>query len=379
MVRVNLMMRVKTVFIFFLSTLFFLYVSTSSADEFLQRNISLPPGFSINIYADGVPDARSMALSPNNVLFVGSRKAGKVYAVIDKDKNFIADEVITIAKGLNLPNGVAFLDGDLYVAEVHRIIKFTDIEKHLHNPPKRKIVFGTLPDKKWHGWKFVKFGPDEKLYVPIGAPCNVCETGDTPFGTITRMSKEGENFEIYARGVRNSVGFDWHPETRELWFTDNGRDMLGDNLPPDELNHAPRAGLHFGFPYLHGSNVVDPDFGKKSSNLHFTKPAQELGPHVASLGMQFYTGTMFPKEYVNQIFIAEHGSWNRSEPIGYRLSIVRLKNSKPISYEVFAQGWLQKNRVLGRPVDIEIMHDGSLLVSDDYSGRIYRIVYSKSP
>ena len=369
----------KVAFIFSSSFFSLLYVATLHADEILERNISLPPGFSISTYAENVPNARSMALSPNNILFVGTRKIGKVYAVIDKDGDFVADEVITIAKGLNMPNGVAFLDGDLYVAEVHRIIKFTDIEKRLHNPPKREIVFGTLPDKKWHGWKFVKFGPDGKLYVPIGAPCNVCETGDTPFGTITRMTKDGAGFEIYARGVRNSVGFDWHPVTRELWFTDNGRDMLGDNLPPDELNHAPRGGLHFGFPYLHGSNVIDPEFGNKSLDINFTKPTQELGPHVASLGMQFYTGRMFPKEYVNQIFIAEHGSWNRSEPIGYRLSVVSLENSKPISYEVFAQGWLQKNRVLGRPVDIEIMHDGSMLISDDYSGRIYRIVYSKNP
>ena len=361
--------------IYFIGFILNLSPSACYADEFLQKNISLPPGFSINIYADNVPDARSMALSPDNVLFVGSRKAGKVYAVIDKDEDFIADEVITIAQDLNMPNGVAFSDGDLYVAEIHRIIKFSDIEKRLRNPPKREIVFGTLPDKKWHGWKFVKFGPDGKLYVPIGAPCNICETKDTSFGTISRMTKEGEDFEIYARGVRNSVGFDWHPVTRELWFTDNGRDMLGDNLPPDELNHAPRAGLHFGFPYLHGSNVSDPDFGKRTVNLEFTKPAQELGPHVASLGMQFYTGSMFPKEYINHIFIAEHGSWNRSEPIGYRISVVRLKNSIPISYEVFAQGWLQKDQVFGRPVDVEIMHDGSLLVSDDYSGKIYRITY----
>ena len=356
-----------------------LYVSTCSADDFLKRNISLPPGFSINIYADNVPNARSMALSSNNILFVGTMKSGNVYAVIDKDNDFVADEVITIAHGLNMPNGVAIQDGDLYVAEIHRIIKFTDIEKRLHNPGKPEIVFGDLPKKKWHGWKFIKFGPDEKLYVPIGAPCNVCEPEDNLFGTITRMNKDGSGFEIFASGVRNSVGFDWHPETRELWFTDNGRDMLGDDLPPDELNNAPRAGLHFGFPYLHGSNVIDPEFGNKPVDLNFTNPAQELGPHVASLGMQFYTGRMFPAKYYNQIFIAEHGSWNRSEPIGYRISVVKLENSKPISYEVFAEGWLQKNRTLGRPVDLEIMGDGSLLVSDDHSGKIYRITFRKTP
>ena len=371
------MIRLKAILIFFVTTLSFIYISTCYAAEHL-KNISLPPGFSISVYADNIPNARSMALSPNNILFVGSRNAGKVYAVIDSNHDYKADEVITIADGLYMPNGVAFHDGDLYVAEIHRIIKFTDIEKRLRNPAKREIVFGTLPNKKWHGWKFIKFGPDGNLYIPIGAPCNVCEPEDKLFGTITRMNKDGSGFEIFASGIRNSVGFDWHPETRELWFTDNGRDLLGDDLPPDELNHAPQEGLHFGFPYLHGSNVIDPEFGNNAENLNFTKPAQELGPHVASLGMQFYTGRMFPAEYVNQIFIAEHGSWNRSEPIGYRISLVRLENSKAVSYEVFAQGWLQKNKILGRPVDLEIMQDGSLLISDDYSGRIYRIVYTKT-
>ena len=361
---------------------FFIFIailsaSVCNANESLRRNISLPQGFSISIYADNVPNARSMALSPNNILFVGTRKIGRVYAVIDTDNDFVADEVITIAKGLNMPNGVAFHDGDLYVAEIHRIIKFSGIEKRLRNPGKPEIVFDGLPNKKWHGWKFIKFGPDGKLYVPIGAPCNVCEPDEDLFSTITRMNKDGSDFEIFARGVRNSVGFDWHPETMELWFTDNGRDMLGDDLPPDELNHAPRAGLHFGFPYLHGSNDIDPEFGSKYVPVTFTKPVQNLGPHVASLGMQFYTGSMFPAEYFQQIFIAEHGSWNRSIPIGYRITLVTLENSKPISYKVFAAGWLQKNRTLGRPVDIEIMQDGSLLVSDDYSGKIYRISYTK--
>jgi len=373
----KLMKLFKVIFIFSSSFLSLLFVATLHADEFIARNISLPPGFSISTYTDNVPNARSMSLSPNNILFVGTREIGRVYAVIDKNGDFVADEVITIAQDLNMPTGVTFLDGDLYVAEIHRIIKFTGIEKRLRNPGKPEIVFEGLPRKKWHGWKFIHFGPDGKLYVPIGSPCNVCETDESLFGTITRMNKDGTGFEIFARGIRNSVGFDWHPETGELWFTDNGRDMLGDDLPPDELNNAPRAGLHFGFPYLHGSDVVDPEFGNKPVMVTFTKPAQNLGPHVASLGMQFYTGSMFPAEYSHQIFIAEHGSWNRSQPIGYRVSLVRLENSKPVSYEVFAEGWLQKNNILGRPVDIEIIRDGSLLVSDDYSGRIYRISYSK--
>ena len=353
-----------------------LFFSAGHADETLQRNISLPPGFSIEIYAQNVPDARSLALGPDNIVFVGSRKAGKVYAVLDRDGDFVADEVVTIAKGLNMPNGVAFYKGDLYVAEIQRIIKFKDIKSHLYNPGKPVVVFNGLPDKRWHGWKFIRFGPDGKLYIPIGVPCNVCEPGD-PFGTITRINSDGSGFEIFARGIRNSVGFDWHPVTGELWFTDNGRDYLGDDIPPDELNHAPRAGLHFGFPYLHGSNIFDPEFGKKANPGLYTEPAQELGPHVAALGMRFYTGKMFPAEYTNQIFIAEHGSWNRSEPIGYRISLVRLENSIPVSYAIFAEGWLQKHRTLGRPVDLEIMPDGSMLVSDDYSGRIYRIVYNK--
>ena len=317
-------------------------VSTCAAADMLERNISLPPGFSISIYADKVPDARSMALSPGNILFVGSRTAGNVYAVIDKDADFTADEVITIAHGLNMPNGVAFQSGDLYVAEVHRIIKFKDIEKNLYNPGPPEIVLDGLPEKKLHGWKYIKFGADGKLYVPIGAPCNVCESDNPLFGTITRMNKDGSEFEIFAKGIRNSVGFDWHPETHELWFTDNGRDMLGDNLPPDELNHAPRAGLHFGFPYLHGNSTEDPEYRSPKNGLTFTKPSQELGPHVASLGMQFYTGAMFPRTYTNQIFIAEHGSWNRSVPIGYRISLVRLQDSKPVGYEIFCPGLAPK-------------------------------------
>ena len=355
---------------------FVLLIPSCYASDSTEGLISLPPGFSISTYAENVPDARSMTISPGNILFVGSMEAGRVYAVIDRDKDFKADEVITIAKGLTMPNGVALHDGDLYVAEVHRIIKYKDIENHLHNPGEPEIVFDNLPRGKWHGWKFIRFGPDDKLYVPIGAPCNVCEPKDPSFATITRMNADGSGFEIYARGVRNSVGFDWQPGTNELWFTDNGRDMMGDNLPPDELNHAPHAGMHFGFPYLHGKNVYDPEYGSRADNIIFTKPACELGPHVAALGMRFYTGKMFPAEYTNQIFIAEHGSWNRTEPIGYRVSLVKLHNSTSIGYEIFAQGWLQPNSILGRPVDIEIMPDGSLLISDDYSGKIYRVTYN---
>ena len=370
------MTRIRIVFVFCLCFISMLHILPSFADESIGEMISLPPGFAISTYAENVPNARSMAISQRNILFVGSMNAGKVYAVVDKNGDFKADEVITVASGLNMPNGVALYDRDLYVAEIDRIIKFAAIEEQLHNPGKPEIVFDRLPREKWHGWKFIKFGPDGKLYVPIGAPCNVCQPVNSLFATITRMDKDGSGIEIFVRGVRNSVGFDWHPLTNDLWFTDNGRDMMGDNLPPDELNHAPQAGLHFGFPYLHGNSVRDPEYGSQADMNSITKPAQELGPHVAALGMQFYTGSMFPAEYTNQIFIAEHGSWNRSDPIGYRISLVRLVNSTPTSYEVFAQGWLQGDHVLGRPVDLEIMQDGSLLISDDYSGKIYRITYN---
>jgi glucose/arabinose dehydrogenase len=337
----------------------------------------LPPGFSIAAYAGSVPGARSMALGAKGTLFVGTRDEGKIYAVIDRNGDHVADEVITIASGLQMPNGVAFRDGSLYVAEVSRVLRYDNIEERLNNPPRPVIVNASFPRKTHHGWKFIRFGPDGKLYVPVGAPCNVCEEQDPRFASIMRMDPDGSRLEVFARGVRNTVGFDWHPVTGELWFTDNGRDWLGDDLPPDELNRAPRAGLHFGFPYRYGRNVPDPEFGAKGGMKEFVLPEMELGPHVASLGMRFYTGAMFPTDYRNQIFIAEHGSWNRSVPIGYRITLVRLKGNRAVSYETFAEGWLRNGRVRGRPVDLQVMPDGSMLVSDDKAGVIYRISYRR--
>ncbi len=334
--------------------------------------IKLPPGFHIALYAGGLPGARSMALGERGTLFVGTRAEGRVYAVVDRGG---VREVMTVARGLNMPNGVAFRDGSLYVAEVSRILRYDKIEERLKDPPRPVVVYDGYPSKKHHGWKFIRFGPDGRLYVPVGAPCNVCEPGD-PYASITRINPDGTGFEIFARGVRNTVGFDWDPRTRELWFTDNGRDWLGDNLPPDELNHAPRKGMDFGFPYRYGDNVPDPEYGRRGGKRHFTPPAMDLGPHVASLGMRFYTGGMFPERYRGQIFIAEHGSWNRTAPIGYRVTLVRLKGGKAISYEPFAWGWLQGRRAWGRPVDVQVMPDGALLVSDDRAGVIYRISYS---
>lgn len=338
--------------------------------------ITLPPNFTINIYAADVENARSLALGDSGTLFVGTRSAGRVYAVLDRNHDARGDEVITIAEGLNMPNGVAFRDGSLYVAEVNRVLRYDSIESRLKNFPKPVIVRDSFPKDAHHGWKFIRFGPDDKLYVPVGAPCNVCESSNEIFSSITRINPDGSNLEIFAHGVRNTVGFDWHPKTGELWFTDNGRDWLGDDLPPDELNRAPRKGMHFGFPYCHGGTIADPEFGSKRRCKEFVSPSIALGPHVAALGMRFYTGTMFPDLYRRQIFIAEHGSWNRTSPIGYRISLVRLHGNQAISYDVFAKGWLKDGRAWGRPVDVLVMPDGALLVSDDRAGVIYRISYN---
>jgi glucose/arabinose dehydrogenase len=362
-----------------LLTLGVLMISLVSAQASSQglplEQIKLPAGFQISIYASGVKDARSMTLSPNGTLFVGSRSAGNVYAIVDRNADARADEVITLAKGLKSPNGVAFHDGALYVAEVNRVLRYDDIESWLTNPPQPVVVNDKFPADRQHGWKFMRFGPDGLLYVPVGAPCNICERNADRYAVIMRLRPDGTGLETFARGIRNTVGFDWHPDTKELWFTDNGRDWLGDDQPPDELNHAPRPGMHFGYPYCHGGNIPDPEFGSKRQCSEFIPPAQNLGPHVAALGMRFYTGTMFPESYRQQIFIAEHGSWNRTAPLGYRVTLVRFDNNRAVSYEPFAEGWLQGSRVWGRPVDLLVMRDGSLLISDDRADVIYRITY----
>ena len=283
---------------------------------------------------------------------------------------------------MNTPNGVAFRDGSLYVAEIDRILRYDRIESRLENPPEPVVVNDTYPSDRMHGWKFIAFGPDDKLYVPVGGPCNVCDREDEEprYASITRMNPNGGDLEVFASGIRNSVGFDWHPVTNELWFTSNGRDGLGDETPPDVLNRADRQGLHFGFPFCHAGDLPDPQFGDSRRCSEFAPPALDLGPHVAALGMRFYTGDMFPERYRNQIFIAEHGSWNRSPAAGhtgYRLTVVHLNGNRPVEYEVFAEGWLQNdNTAWGRPVDVLVMPDGALLLADDGAGVIYRISYS---
>jgi glucose/arabinose dehydrogenase len=351
------------------------------------QQITLPAGFSIALYATGVPNARQMALGDKGTLFVGSRTARTVYAVVDRNGDQAADQVFTIASGLNMPSGLAFRGGALYVAEVSRVVRFDEIETRLENPPAPVVVNDSFPADRHHGWKFIAFGPDGLLYVPVGAPCNVCDrTADKRYASIMRMKPDGSGLELFASGIRNTVGFDWHPVAKDLWFTDNGRDNVSDDQPPDELNRAPRAGMHFGFPYCHAGDFKDPEFGTRPCS-DFEPPARKLGPHVAAIGMRFYTGRMFPAEYRNQIFIAEHGSWNRSTPLGYRIMLARVEANKVMSYTPFAEGWLQGTRssrgdttignAWGRPADVLVMPDGALLVSDDEAGVIYRISYTK--
>jgi len=354
----------------------------------LER-IKLPPGFKIEVYASGVKDARSLALGSQGVVFVGTRRVGRVYALVDSKKANRADQVLAIASGLQMPNGVAFRDGALYVAEISRVLRYSDIETRLESPPRPSVLRADYPDKTHHGWKFIAFGPDGLLYVPVGAPCNVCEPPDRIYESITRLSLDGKTREVFAHGVRNTVGFDWHPRTKVLWFTENGRDDMGDDTPEDELNRAPQPGMHFGFPYCHASGLSDPELGRGRSCSNYTAPAALLGPHVAAVGMRFYTGAMFPPEYRENIFIAEHGSWNRTVPLGYRLKRVRLdeKGEKVVSQEVFASGWLPERpaagdarraspQAWGRPVDVLVMPDGALLVSDDAADAVYRISYA---
>jgi glucose/arabinose dehydrogenase len=343
-------------------------------------DIALPPGFRVHLYAE-VPNARQMALGPPGILFVGSRDAGKVHAVVDRDGDQRADAVHLIASGLAMPSGVAFRDGALYVAAVHQVLRYHDVARDLTKPPAPEVVSDAFPRDRHHGWKFIAFGPDGRLYVPVGAPCNVCEVSGL-HATISRLDlAPGARPEVVARGVRNSVGFAFHPETGELWFTDNGRDWMGDDQPPDELNRLPRgappgaAAPHFGFPHCHGEALADPDYNAGRPCGEFVAPVRLLGPHVAALGMRFYTGAMYPERYRGGIFIAEHGSWNRSTPIGYRVTFVRVEGERATSYEPFAEGWLRGAVASGRPADVLVMPDGALLVSDDKAGRIYRITY----
>jgi glucose/arabinose dehydrogenase len=347
--------------------------------------LTVPAGFQADVFAEGVDNARSMALGPQRTVFVGSQYVGKVHAVIDRDGDHKADRVVLIASGLDQPNGVAMRNGALYVATASRLLRFDDIEKRLDAPPAPVTVRNDLPNPtRGHTWKYIAFGPDDMLYMSVGAPCNVCLS--EPFvSTIIRMKPDGSGMETFAEGVRNTVGFDWHPVTRELWFTENGRDGMGDDVPGDELNVAPKGGLHFGFPYCHQESVVDPEFGTQRACSTTVPPALTLGPHVAAIGMRFYTGTMFPASYRNAAIIAEHGSWNRSTASGYRVMAVRTDGRRATSYEPLVDGFLPAGApggrgatkaALGRPADVLQMPDGSILISDD-RGRLIRVSYRR--
>ena len=377
---------ISRIFSIGLLTLMGANVNVWAQSEIDLSKIKLPEGFKISIYAEGITDARSLSSTPDGkTVFVGNRRRKNVYALTDTDGDMVADKTYKWAsktgKDWNMPNGVAYHNGDLYVAEVNRILRFPDIMNNLDDP-KQEVIFEDYPTDAHHGWKFIAFGPDGKLYVPVGAPCNVCENDKEVYASITRMNPDGSNMEIYATGVRNSVGFAWDPKTQKMWFTDNGRDMMGDDIPACELNFAPEKGMNFGFPYWHQGDIPDPDFGDKFPRTNFTEPKYKFEPHSAPLGLRFYQGDMFPAKYKNNIIVAQHGSWNRSLDaghIGYQLRFVQVEGDKVISSEIFASGWLDQktNKGWGKPVDILEMPDGSILVSDDVAGVIYRISYEK--
>ncbi len=366
---------IKVILVFFLS------ISHSFAannhNDILQQ-LQLPQGFSISIFADNVPNARTLTISENGVVYIGTRQQGDVYAVKDTNADGKADKRYVIASNLYMPNGVAYKNGDLFVAETNRILRFKQIEHHLNSPLKPEVIYDELPSDKHHGWKYLRFGPDGKLYTAVGAPCNVCQPEKEIYSSLVRLNPDGSEFEILARGIRNSVGFDWQPKTKQLFFTDNGRDHLGDNIPPDELNKWSEKGQHFGFPYCHGGVIADPEFADDKACSEFTSPEWKFKAHMAPLGMSFYTGKQFPKRFVNQLFVAQHGSWNRTKPHGYRIALIKFKQGKAVSEQSFITGWLTKEgKVLGRPTDILQMPDGSLLIADDTLGVVYRVEYKK--
>ncbi len=356
-------------------------IADAKADVQLDK-LKLPEGFTIDVWAAEVPNARSMALSETGIVIVGNRQENNVYALVDENADGKADSKYILANDLRMPNGVAIKDGDLYVAEVSRILRFKDIENNLTNPT-YEVVYDGYPDEAHHGWKFIAFGPDGLLYIPVGAPCNICISEDPIFASITRLdvSKPGAKPEIYAHGVRNSVGMTWHPETKDLLFTDNGRDMLGNDMPDCELNKATRLDQHFGYPYWHAGTINDPEVGSEGKEAAFyTAPEAKLGAHTAPLGLRFYTGDQFPAFYKNQLFIAKHGSWNRSKKSGYEVVLARLDSSgKVSSQEIMVSGWLDQatQEAWGRPVDVQQLADGSLLISDDVANCIYRLSYLK--
>ena len=345
------------------------------ASELPLDKLKLPDGFKIELYADGIPEARSLALGDNGTVFVSNRNLSNVYAIVDKGGK---REVKKVLSGLKSPNGLAFHDGTLYVAERNRITRYDGIESSLDKPPQPKVVIDNLDptQQAGHFWKFLAFGPDGKLYFNIGAPGNIVMPSYQQ-ASINRVDPKTGVMETYATGVRNSVGFDWDPKTKELWFTNHGRDWISDDMPNDTLHHAAKAGMNFGYPFCHQGDFLDPEYGQGRSCSEFAQPAAKLGAHIAPLGMRFYTGNMFPAEYRNNIFIAMHGSWNRSNKQGYSVMRAVSDGNGKIELKSFLEGFLTDPKadppMWGRPVDVLVMPDGALLVSDDYNGVVYRI------
>lgn len=352
--------------------------SPGQAADLPLEQLQLPPGYQIEVAAR-VDNARQLALvdktdSPG-ILFVGSRRAGKVVALKDSDHDGIYEQQYLIARDLDLPSGVTVRGQDLYVAALDKVWRYPNIVTRLDNPPQPELVTDDLPDDTHHGWKYLRFGPDNWLYLNIGAPCNICLSRDPRYASIIRLRPDTGEQQIVAAGVRNSVGFTWHPQDNSLWFTDNGRDHMGDDIPDDELNRATQPGQHFGYPFIHANGISDPRYGRQAQGP-YTPPLLGLGAHVAPLGLSFYSGTQFPDTNHNTLFIAEHGSWNRSLKVGYRVTRVDTLNGEVIGHQPFISGWLRGQRHWGRPVDVITDHDGSLLISDDYAGAIYRVRYT---
>lgn len=346
----------------------------TAADKLPTAKLKLPPGFNIEVYASGIPNTRSLRVGDKGTVFVGTRFGNKVTAIVKKDGK---TELKTVAQGLYRPNGLAYKNGTLYIAELSQISKIDKVEDALDNPPKPTVIYSDLPKDEAHGWKFIGIGPDNKLYIPVGQPGNNVMPPPT-HAQIRRINLDGSGAEVVALGVRNTVGFDWNPTNKQLYFTDNSRDWLSEDLPNDELNRVTKTGEHFGSPFCYQGNLPDPEFGWGRKCSEFTPPIALLGPHTAALGMRFYTGDMFPKKYKNAIFLARHGAWNRSTKIGGDLMVVYLnKNGIVKSMEPFLTGFIENNGYIGRPVDVELMKDGSMLVSDDWNGAIYRITYGK--
>ena len=340
--------------------------------------LSIPAGFHISIFSDKVPGARSLTSDDKGNLYVGTLKEGRVYELKDENHDGQADVVNVVAQGLNSPNGVAWHQGDLYIGEISRILKLSKIAEHPNHPVRPTVIYDHFPSDRHHGYKYLRIGPDHKLYTAIGQPCNICNLPDEIYGSIVHLDLDGTHVTTVARGFRNSVGFDFHPATQELWATDNGRDWLGDDSPPDELNLINKPQLHFGFPFCFGRDLRDPEYGHLKSCHELTPPRWEFPAHVAALGLRFYNQRQFPKEYQQQLFVAQHGSWNRTQPQGYRIVMLRFENGEPIQEIPFIEGFLQKDgKVTGRPVDVLVASDGALFISDDYSGVIYRVVYEQ--